>query len=528
MRRASLRANGCRFWVSLVKVGRKYAGVRAAFGPKWPLPVESVRPAPHSFQVAIIGAGFAGVCMAIKLKEAGIDDFVILENGEEAGGTWRDNTYPGCACDVPSHLYSYSFRLHGEWSEVFPPWREIRDYIADCVRHYGLKPHLRLRTAVKELRFDEKFAGWELALSDGQQIRARFVVAATGPLTKPLLPDIPGLDSFRSHKIHSARWDHGFPLDGKRVAVIGTGASAIQIVPAIARKVAQLHVFQRTAPWVLPRYNRRYGKAARWIYRRFPAARRFTRWLTYWRLEAFAPAVLRDGLARRFFEFVGRCHLRLHVPDAALRERLRPRFRLGCKRVLLSDSYYRALQLPQAELVTDKIAGFTADGVVTDDGKERRVDAVIFATGFRATEFVSPLRIYGKEGRELSEMWKRDATSYLGISVAGFPNLFLLVGPNTGLGHSSIIFMIEAQVRYVIDAIRTAKVRSLRRIEVRPDAEAAFQEEIQSRLRGTAWMSGCQSFYLSDNGKTYMMWPGTTVEYWRRTQRFDPAKYLCQ
>lgn len=476
--------------------------------------------------MAIIGAGFAGVCMGIKLKEAGIDDFVILESGDSVGGTWRDNTYPGCACDVPSHLYSYSFRLHGEWSEVFPPWQEIRDYLGDCVRHYGLESRLRLRTAVDELRYDEKLDGWELALSDGQRIRARFAIAATGPLTKPLLPDIPGLDGFRGPKIHSARWDHGCLLDGKRVAVIGTGASAIQIVPAIARKVGRLHVFQRTAPWILPRYNRRYGKVARWIYRRFPFARRLTRWLTYWRLEAFGPAVLGDGFMRRFFEFVGRCHLRLHVPDAALREKLRPRFRLGCKRVLLSDSYYRALQLPQVELVTDKIAGFTADGIVTQDGRERSLDAVIFATGFRATEFVAPLRIHGKNGRELSEMWKSDAMSYLGISVAGFPNLFLLVGPNTGLGHSSIIFMIEAQVRYVIDAIRAAQSRGLTRLEVRPEVQEGFQEEVQARLRGTAWLSGCRSFYLSRNGKTYMMWPGSTVEYWRRTRRFDPAKYL--
>jgi cation diffusion facilitator CzcD-associated flavoprotein CzcO len=489
--------------------------------------VESRSPVPGKVEVAIIGAGFAGLCMAIKLKEAGIEGFVVLERGESVGGTWRENSYPGCACDVPSHLYSYSFRLNGEWSEVFPPWHEIRDYLTGCVAHYELDAHLRLRTAVEEMRFDEQHGVWELGLSGGGTLRARFAVVATGPLTKPLLPDIAGMGKFRGKTIHSARWDHNCPLDGKRVAVIGTGASAIQIVPAIARRVGRLHVFQRTAPWVLPRYNRRYGKAARWIYRRFPLVRRLVRWLTYWRLEAVAPAVLQDGLARRLFEFVGRCHLRLHVPDAALREQLRPRFRLGCKRVLLSDTYYRALQLPQAELVTGKIAGFTADGVVTDDGKERKVDMVIFATGFRATEFVSPLRIYGNDGLELSDIWKNDAASYLGISAVGFPNLFFLVGPNTGLGHSSIVFMIEAQVRYVIDAIRRVESHGLRRLEVRPEAQDVFQQEIQSRLRATAWMSGCQSFYLSRNGKTYMMWPGTTVEYWRRTRRFDPAKYLC-
>lgn len=478
-------------------------------------------------EVAIIGAGFAGLCMAIKLRAAGIRDFVLLERGDSVGGTWRDNTYPGCACDVPSHFYSYSFRLNGEWSEVFPPWHEIRDYLTGCVAAYGFHSRLRLRTGVKELRYDEAQSRWELILDDGARLLARFVVGATGPLTKPAIPEIPGLASFKGRVMHSARWDHNYDLEKRRVAVIGTGASAIQIVPALADRVAHLDVYQRTAPWILPRLNRRYRSKARWIYRHFPAARRFTRWVVYWRLEQFAFAVLKDGWTRRLFEKIGLWHLRRQVDDPALRAKLKPAFRLGCKRVLLSDNYYPAMSRRNVELITDPIARVTAEGIVTADGAEHPVDAIVFATGFRATEFVSPLRVHGRGGRELSDYWRDDASSYLGISVAGFPNFFMLVGPNTGLGHGSIVFMIEAQVRYVIDAVKTAKKHGWRRLEVREDAQISFNEEIQGRLQGTAWQSGCRSFYLSANGKNYMMWPGSTVEYWRRTRRLDLSAYTA-
>ena len=480
-----------------------------------------------TFEVAIIGAGFAGLGMAVKLREAGIRDFVVLERGDSVGGTWRDNTYPGCACDVPSHFYSYSFLLNGEWSEVFPPWHEIRDYLTGCVAQFGLESHLRLRSGVEELRYDEAQCRWILDLDDGSLLCARFVVAATGPLTKPAIPDILGFDTFKGRVIHSARWDRNYDLGGKRVAVIGTGASAIQIVPAIADRVARLDVYQRTAPWILPRLNRRYRSKARWIYRHFPAARRFTRWVVYWRLEQFAFAVLKDGWSRRLFEKISLWHLRRQVDDPALRAKLRPKFRIGCKRVLLSDHYYPSMSRRNVELITDPIARVTPDGIVTADGANRPIDAIVFATGFRATEFVSPLRIHGRGGRELSCCWKNDAPSYLGISVAGFPNLFMLVGPNTGLGHSSIVFMIEAQVRYVIDAIKAAKKHGWRRLEVREDVQTAFNEETQRRLQGTAWQSGCRSFYLLPNGKNYMMWPGSTVEYWRRTRRFDVSAYTA-
>ena len=519
-------ANGLRCWQECGAHLKEISGNRAYFLRIFRLVVSQKPENIETFEVAIIGAGFAGLCMAAKLREAGIRDFVVLERGDSVGGTWRDNTYPGCACDVPSHFYSYSFRLNGEWSEVFPPWHEIRDYLTGCANRYGLESHLRLRTGVEEIRYDEAQCQWVLALDDGSQLRARFVVGATGPLTKPLVPEIAGLDGFGGRVFHSAHWDHGYDLRDKHVAVIGTGASAIQIVPALADRVAHLDLYQRTAPWLLPRLNRRYGKVARWVYRHFPAARRFTRWVVYWRLEQFAFAVLRNRWTRRLFERIGLWHLRRQVEDPVLRAKLRPGFRLGCKRALLSDHYYLAVKKKRVELVTEPIAGVTPGGIMTADGIEHPVDAIILATGFRATEFVSPLRVHGRGGRELSAYWKEDAPSYLGISVAGFPNFFLLVGPNTGLGHSSIVFMIEAQVRYVIGALKTARKHGWRSVEVGEEAQAEYTQEIQTRLRGTAWQSGCRSFYLSANGRNYMMWPGSTVEYWRRTRGFDPAAYV--
>jgi cation diffusion facilitator CzcD-associated flavoprotein CzcO len=475
-------------------------------------------------EVAIIGAGFAGLCMAARLKEAGRHDFVVLERGTRVGGTWRDNTYPGCACDVPSHLYSYSFATNGDWSRVFAPWHEIEAYLEDCVRRLGLGPHLRFGCGVTELRYDAADRCWQLTLTDGRALRARVVVSGTGPLNKPDTPSLPGLADFAGHVFHSSQWDHAWPLAGKRVAVIGTGASAIQIVPSIAAGVARLHVFQRTAPWVMPRFDRAYRGWERRLLRAVPGWRRLVRAAVYWRLELFACALLRDGRARRFFERIGRWHLRRQVADPALRAQLAPDYRLGCKRVLLSDDYYPSLQRPNVELVTSPIATVTPAGIRTADGQERALDAIVFATGFRATDFLTPMRVFGADGAELSAQWRAGgAASHLGIEVAGFPNFFLLVGPNTGLGHNSIVFMIEAQVRYVLQCLEAMRRRNARSIVVTRGAQAAFTEEVQRRLQGTAWLAGCHSWYLSADGQNYTMWPGFTVEYWRRTRRPDPA-----
>ena len=474
-------------------------------------------------EVAIIGAGFAGLCMAIKLKEAGIDDFVILERGDRVGGTWRDNTYPGCACDVPSLLYSYSFATQGDWSRVFAPWHEIQAYIESCVERFGLAPHLRFGAEISELRFDEAGCCWRIDSANGEQIRARVVVSGTGPLNKPDTPDLPGLARFGGQVFHSSHWDHGCDLDGKRVAVIGTGASAIQIVPSIASRVARLHLYQRTPPWVMPRFDRAYAAWERRLLRAVPAWRWLVRKLVYWRLELFGCALLKDGRARRLFEALGRWHLRRQVADPALRARLAPDYRLGCKRVLLSDDYYPSLQRPNVEVVTDAVTEITEHGVRSADGTERPVDAIVFATGFKATEFLTPMRVFNARNEELSARWRDGAASYLGIEVAGFPNLFLLVGPNTGLGHNSIIFMIEAQVHYVIECLKTLRARGARSAEVNAAAQDAYSKEVQQRLQGTAWLAGCRSWYLSADGRNFTMWPGFTVEYWRRTRHFDPG-----
>jgi cation diffusion facilitator CzcD-associated flavoprotein CzcO len=424
---------------------------------------------------------------------------------------------------VPSHLYSYSFATNGEWSRVFAPWHEIQAYVESCVERFGLTSHLRFGTEVSELRFDDATQCWLVGTAGGSQVRARVVVSGTGPLNKPDTPELPGLERFTGHVFHSSQWDHGYDLGGRRVAVIGTGASAIQIVPAIASRVAQLHLFQRTPPWVMPRFDRAYAAWERRLLRAVPAWRWLVRKAIYWRLELFGCALLKDGRARRLFEKLGRWHLRRQVADPELRARLTPDYRLGCKRVLLSDDYYPSLQRANVEVVTNAVAEITPGGVRSADGTERPVDAIVFATGFKANEFLTPMRIYNARGEELSARWQRGAASYLGIEVAGFPNLFLLVGPNTGLGHNSIIFMIEAQVHYVMQCLKALRASGARSAEVKTDVQAAYSDEVQQRLQGTAWLAGCRSWYLSADGRNFTIWPGFTVEYWRRTRHFDPA-----
>ncbi len=477
---------------------------------------------------AIIGAGFAGLCMAIRLKQSGIEDFVVLERDPRPGGTWRDNTYPGCACDVPSHLYSYSFAQNREWSEVFAPWHEIQAYLERCVLEFKLGPHLRHDTNVEALRFDAETQRWHLKLGDGRELRAQFVASATGPLNKPAIPDIPGLGDFKGKVFHSSQWDHDHDLTGKRVAVVGTGASAIQIVPSIAPKVAQLDLYQRTPPWVMPRFNRVYSAIERKLFRHLPGWAWLVRKVVYWRLELFGLALLRDGRARRIFERLGAWHRERQLADPQLRAKVTPDYRIGCKRVLLSDDYYPSLARDNVSLVTDAIERITADGVRTVAGEERKVDALVLATGFRATEFLTPMRVYAADGRELSEVWRAGAMSYLGINVSGFPNFFMLVGPNTGLGHNSIIFMMEAQVNFVMDCLRQLRLRNADSADVRAEAQYHYMLEMQQRLQGTAWLSGCKSWYLSPDGHNYTLWPGFTPEYWRRTQHFDPNLYTLR
>ncbi len=446
---------------------------------------EPLVPLPRRVEVAIIGSGFGGLCMAIRLRLAGIEDFVLLEKADEAGGCWRDNTYPGAACDVPSHLYSFSFEPKTDWSRRFAPQAEILGYLRHCADKYGIRRHLHLHTEVTGAEFDEAAGSWRLHVAGGRTLEARVLVSACGQLNRPAWAKLPGLERFEGKQFHSARWDHGYPLEGRTVAVIGTGASAIQFVPQLAPRVKQLFLYQRSAPYVLPKPDRAYGRAAQALFSRLPAAQTVSRWWTYWysesRVLAFdGPAWIRGLLERSFHRHLERC-----VPDPRLREALTPTDPIGCKRVLLSNDYYPALTRPNVEVVTEAIREVTPHGLVTADGRERQVDALIHGTGFQATGFLAPMRITGRGGRELNEAWREGAEAYLGVTVSGFPNLFLLYGPNTNLGHNSIVFMLESQVRYVLACLRVLRERNLRFLDVRPPAAPAGTRRPRARTRTT-------------------------------------------
>ncbi len=477
-----------------------------------------------TLHVLVVGAGFSGLAMGWRLRRAGIDDFLIVDAGDEVGGTWRDNRYPGAACDVESHLYSFSFAPNADWSRRFAPRDEIFAYLVRCADDFGLRPHLRLRTRIVRAAFED--GAWRVSLAGGGELRARVLVAACGGLSRPALPEIPGLETFAGAMFHTARWDDTCALEGKAVAVIGTGASAIQVVPAIAPRVGRLLVFQRTPAWILPRRDRGIGPRTRAVYRRVPAAQRLVRAWIYWRRELLAiPLTVAPPLVR-VGERQGRKFLARSVADPALRAKLAPRYTMGCKRVLPADDYYPALQRPNVSVVTTSIAEITPRGIRTNDGTEHAVDAIVLATGFEGAEQGAPFPVTGRDGQDLNAVWRDGAEAYLGTSVAGFPNLFLLVGPNTGLGHSSMVFMIEAQVRYVADAIDTMRRRGWRRVDVRPDAQASYNRRLHARLARTVWAAGCDSWYRTRTGKNTTLWPGFTFEFAWRTRRFDPRAYL--
>lgn len=480
----------------------------------------------QNLEVLIIGAGFGGILAGIKLKEAGIEDFVILEKDTGVGGTWWANTYPGCACDVQSHLYSYSFEPNPDWSYMFGRQEEIRDYLQHCVDKYGLAPHIRLSTEVKRAEWRESVNRWRVRAGNGTTYSAPILISAIGGLSRPAYPDIPGLERFTGHTIHSARWDPDLDLAGKRVAVIGTGASAIQIVPDIAPTVAELFLFQRTPPWVIPRPDRKITRAEKWLYRKLPFTQKLFRWLLYWRLEGRATAFVLFPRLTRFVEWLGRWNISRGIPDPGLRLKVVPGFPAGCKRVLLSDDYYPALTRGNVHLVTRKIREITEDGIVTSDGVETSLDAIVLCTGFQATNPVPEGLFIGRQGLDLTQRWHGGMEAYKGMSVSGFPNLFILNGPNTGLGHNSVVFMLEAEMRYVMDALAKMSINGIPVLEVRRGVELAFNRKIQSRLSGTVWASGCKSWYLDENGRNTTLWPGFTVEYWFRTRRFCLEDYI--
>ena len=481
------------------------------------------RPLPHH-RVAVIGSGFAGLGMAIRMKQAGIEDFVVLERADEVGGTWRDNSYPGCQCDVPSHLYSFSFMPNPNWSRTYSTQPEIEAYLRRCAEEGGVTSHLRFGCDVVSADWDEGWRVWRIETSRGP-LTAEVLVAGSGPMSEPTVPAIPGLGSFEGTVFHSAEWDHGHDLRDRRVAVVGTGASAIQFVPQIQPEVSGLHLFQRTPPWILPHPDRPTSRFERLLYRLFPPAQKLARAAVYLSREPMVLGLVHNPRLLRLLERVAQRHLRRQVADPELRRRLRPHYRIGCKRILLSDDWYPALAQPNVELVTEAIRQVRPEGIETADGTLHEVDTIIFGTGFKVTDPSIAHRVRGRNGL-LAEAWRERMEAYLGTAVAGFPNFFMLIGPNTGLGHNSMVFMIESQLNYVVDCIRTMDERGLGSVELRPEAQREFNADLQRRLEGTVWESGgCASWYLDSRGCNRTIWPRQTWSFRRLTRSFDLESY---
>jgi cation diffusion facilitator CzcD-associated flavoprotein CzcO len=477
------------------------------------------------FDTVVVGAGFAGIGAAIKLEEAGFDDFVVLEKSDNVGGTWRDNTYPGCACDVPSALYSFSFAPNPDWSRSFAEQPEIQEYLERTASDYGVTRRIHYRTEVRDAQWSADDQRWHLATTAGPYT-ARVLIAGPGPLHQPNLPDLPGLDSFEGKAFHSARWDHEYDLAGKRVAVLGTGSSAIQFVPEIQPKVEHLYLFQRTAPWVLPKPDRRISPIERTLYRRLPLTQKALRAALYNTQELIQLAQRRPAVMNRVGKLMIR-HLHRQVKDTELRRVLTPHFTLGCKRMLLSNTYYVALTQPNATVVPQGVTEIRPNGVVGADGVEREVDTIIFGTGFHVSDPPIAERVRGADGRSMADLWQGSPRAYLGTTIAGFPNFFLLIGPNLGNGHSSAIVLIEAQLEYILDAMRTMREQRAQTVEVRGDVQDAYNERVQKALAPTVWNAGgCKSYYLDRNGTNSTIYPWTTIDLRRRTARFRAKDYV--
>jgi cation diffusion facilitator CzcD-associated flavoprotein CzcO len=479
-----------------------------------------------SARVVIIGTGFAGIAMATDLKRSGMDDFLILERAQDVGGTWRDNTYPGCACDVPSLLYSFSFAQNAEWSNTFSPQPEIWEYLRSVAKAEQLDAHIRFGHTVTGARWDEARRRWSIETSEGTY-DAQILIAGLGPLSEPSTPHLPGIESFEGTVFHSATWDHSHDLHGERVAVIGTGASAIQFVPAIQPDVEHLTVFQRTPPWVMERRSRPVTKVERFLFRHVPGAQLLARASIYWARELAVIGFTRRPKILERASRMAKAHLDAQVADPELRRKLTPDYTLGCKRVLLSNDWYPALTQDNVTLEDHGIAEVRPRSIVTNDGTEHPVDTIIFGTGFQVADIPAAHKMWGVGGVNLGEKWSDSASAYLGSTVDEFPNLFFIIGPNTGLGHSSMVYMIESQVAYIADALRTMDRTGASTVEVRADALESYNVALQEQLAGTVWNTGgCKSWYLDKSGKNTSLWPDFTFVFRRRTHRFDPERYV--
>ncbi|GAA1976032.1 NAD(P)/FAD-dependent oxidoreductase [Nocardioides panacihumi] len=478
----------------------------------------------------IVGAGFGGLCAAIKLDEDGERDFVVIEKGGDVGGTWRDNTYPGAACDVPSQLYSFSFAPNPDWSMSYSPQPEIQAYIQRVARESGVLDRFVFDTLVADAAWDEEAQRW-IVRTEGPTgtttYAARTMIAGPGALSEPRLPEIEGIADFAGEIFHSARWHHDVDLSGKRVAVIGTGASAIQIVPEVQRLAAHLDVYQRTAPWVIPRNEHHYSDFEKFAFRHLPGVQRAVRTAVYWGREAYVPAFTRQPKLAAPARRAALKNIHGAIADPVLREKVTPTYQIGCKRILISNSYYPALAADNCDLVTDPIARVTADAIVTEDGTERPVDVLIVATGFYTTDLPMAHRVRGRGGRLMADRFAETGmAAYKGTTVPEFPNFFFLVGPNTGLGHSSMVFVIESQVQYVREALRTMRLNDYACVEPTEAAFAAWNADLQARMAPTVWSTGgCSSWYLDEHGRNTTLWPRTTFVLRRLLRSFDVKSY---
>ncbi|MFJ9247718.1 flavin-containing monooxygenase [Streptomyces sp. NPDC101776] len=477
-------------------------------------------------RVAVIGSGFGGLGAAVRLRREGVTDFVVLERADSVGGTWRDNSYPGCACDVPSHLYSFSFAPNADWPRTFSGQEHIRAYLENIADVFRLRSHLRFNSEVKMMTWDAERLRWDIETSGGSY-SADLVVSATGPLSDPKVPDIPGLDSFPGKVFHSARWDHDYDLRGKRVAMVGTGASAIQIVPAIQPEVERLTLFQRTPPWVMPRVDRPISGAERAVHRALPFTTQARRGLLWGLRELQVQAFTKRPGELGMVEQLAKRNMARSIKDPALRAKLTPDYRIGCKRILLSSTYYPALVRPNVDVVASGLSEIRGSTVVAADGSTAEVDAIVFGTGFHVTDMPIAERVVGVDGRSLAEAWQGGMRALRGASAAGFPNWMTIIGPNTGLGNSSMILMIESQLNYLADYVRQLDVLGGQvALDARPAAVDAWNVRVQERMERTVWNTGgCTSWYLDASGRNTTVWPGTTTEFRRATRRVDLTEY---
>jgi cation diffusion facilitator CzcD-associated flavoprotein CzcO len=469
-------------------------------------------------RIAVLGTGFGGLGMAIRLKQAGITSFTIFEKAEGVGGTWRDNRYPGAECDVPSHLYSLSFAPKADWSRHYPEQPEILAYLEACTDKWDLRPHIRFGTEIIAARFDDDEAVWHLETAAGDDVEVDVVVCGLGQLNRPAVPDIAGLDEFEGTVFHSARWDVGHDLAGERVAVIGNGASAVQFVPRIASRTERLTIFQRSANWVLPKKNPPFSALAKRIFAAVPFVDRAYRATIYLTFETRFFWFRRNSRFARLIENAAGKYREEEVADPELRAKLVPDYPIGCKRILAVSDYFSTLVRDDVDVVDTPIDRLTPTGVVTADGVEHPVDTVIFATGFESTSFLAPVEIVGRDGQKLDEVWHDGAEAYLGLTVSGFPNLFMLYGPNTNLGHNSIVFMLECQIGYIIQCVRELVASDLSFLDVRRPIMDSYNRAVQKRMHQTVWEAGCQSWYKTESGKVTNNWPTFTLEYWLATR----------